>query len=100
SSCSFNVTVQSSSTAPTGAHSNAVANNVCSGGSAVLTEDGGVLGAGAVYNWYSGSCGGTLVGTGASVTVTPAATTTYYVRAQGTCNTTSCASITITVSSA
>lgn len=29
-------------------------------------------------NWYSGSCNETLIGTGASITVTPAVTTTYY----------------------
>lgn len=29
-------------------------------------------------NWYSGSCSGSLIGTGTSITVTPAVTTTYY----------------------
>ncbi|WP_353150686.1 hypothetical protein [Flavobacterium sp.] len=31
-----------------------------------------------LINWYSSSCNGTLIGTGASITVTPAVTTTYY----------------------
>jgi len=55
------------------------------------------LGTGASWEWYYGSCGGTYVGTGNSITVSPVATTTYYVRAEGTCNTTTCASITVTV---
>jgi subtilisin-like proprotein convertase family protein len=29
-------------------------------------------------NWYSGSCSGSLIGTGTSITVNPAVTTTYY----------------------
>ena len=57
----------------------------------------GGLGAGASYEWYTGSCGGTLIGTGATLPVTPTVTTTYYVRATGTCNTTACESVTITV---
>ncbi len=54
-----------------------------------------------IYNsnllWYTGSCGGTLVGSGPSITVSPAVTTTYYVRAEGICNTTTCVSATVTV---
>ncbi|KAF0199255.1 MAG: hypothetical protein FD170_3919 [Bacteroidetes bacterium] len=49
--------------------------------------------------WYTGSCGGTLVGSGPSITVSPTVTTTYYVRAEGICNTTTCASATVTVTS-
>ncbi len=53
----------------------------------------GSLGFGADWKWYSGSCGGTLVGTGNTLTVTPTApgVYTYYRRAEGTCNTTICA---------
>ena len=49
--------------------------------------------------WYTGSCGGTEVATGANFNVSPTTTTTYYVRAEGTCSGTSgaCASFTITV---
>jgi phosphomannomutase len=38
-----------------------------------------------------------LVGTGATLVITPTATTTYFVRAEGACNTTACASVTVTV---
>jgi hypothetical protein len=62
-----------------------------------LTVSGGSLGTGASWKWYSGSCGGILIGTGSSVTVSPTTNTTFYARAEGTCNSTSCASITTTV---
>lgn len=84
-----------SSIAPTGI--SASSTNFCQGGSSTLSVSGGTLGKGASWKWYSGSCGGTFIGTGASITVSPASTTTYFVRAEGTCNTTSCAQVTITV---
>jgi uncharacterized delta-60 repeat protein len=50
------------------------------------------------WKWYSNSCGGTLVGTGNSITVSPNRTTTYYLRGEGGCVTPgACVSITITV---
>lgn len=70
-------------------------NPVLPGDSTLLSQTGGSLGTGAIYSWYSGSCGGTLIGTGSSIYVTPSGITTYFVRAQGTCNTTSCASVTV-----
>ncbi len=101
STCSFNVTVLLPSLAPTGITSNRAFNNICLGENITLTVQGGSLGDGAVWKWYSGSCGGTLVNTGSSsITVAPASTTTYYVRAEGTCNVTACASITVIVSTA
>lgn len=59
--------------------------SVCNGSSATLTVVGGNLNAAQDWKWYTGSAGGTLVGTGASISVTPAATTTYYVRGEGGC---------------
>jgi len=70
---------------------------VAPGTSVTLTVNGGLLGTGAVWKWYNGSCGGTCIGTGNSIVVTPSATTTYFVRAEGTCNTTACVSRTVTV---
>ncbi len=46
---------------------------------------------------HAESCGGTPAGTGASIGVSPGATTTYFVRYSGACNTTTCASTTVTV---
>ena len=51
-------------------------------------------------HWYSGSCGGTPVGTGNGLSVSPTVTTTYYGRYEdgAPCNYNSaCASVTITV---
>lgn len=77
----------------------ATPNPTC-GGNVTLTQNGGSLGIGASYYWYSGACGGTFIGTGNSITVSPSSTTTYYVLASGTCNTTGCAQTTVTVNSA
>lgn len=89
------VTVNTLSTVPT---SITGTNSLCFGESTTLTVNGGSLGTGASWRWYSVSCGGTLVGTGSSIIVTPSANTTYYVRAEGTCNTTGCVSRTVTIS--
>ena len=71
----------------------------CPGANRTLTVNGGSVGTGASWHWYTGSCGGTDVGTGTSITVNPSSSTVYYVRAEGTCNTTSCASATISIPS-
>lgn len=76
---------------------NTSSTNICPGGSATLDVLGGSLGPSANWQWYSGSCGGIFVGAGTIIAVTPAVTTTYYVRAEGPCNTTLCTSITIIV---
>ncbi len=69
------------------------------GGSALLTVEGGSLGTGASWKWYSSNCGGTSVGEGSSITVSPSEATTYYVRAEGDANTTDCVSKTIKINS-
>ena len=92
---SITITVNTPSTAPTSATANPSA--ICVGNSSTLTVNGGSLGTGAQWQWYSGSCGGTPVGSGISITVSPTTTTTYFVRAEGTCNNTTCASVTVTV---
>jgi Ig-like domain CHU_C associated/Right handed beta helix region len=61
-----------------------------------LSVSGGSLGTGASWRWYSGTCGGTAIGTGASINVTVSNTTTFFVRAEGACNTTTCASVMVT----
>lgn len=88
------VTVNTLSTDPTAA---AVDGTICAGQTTTLNVTAGSLGTGAVWRWYTSSCGGTLQGTGASITVSPSITTTYYVRGEGTCNTTNCAEVTVTV---
>ena len=99
-SISFNyttgdVTICDLSTAPTSVSG---ITTICSGTSTTLTVNGGFKGTGAVTQWFTGSCGGTLVGTGDVLnTGNLTADTTYYVRYSGTCNDTSCAQVTVTV---
>jgi len=89
------VALNTPSSAPTSASANPT--SICPGGTSALTVSGGSLGVGAAYNWYSGSCNGTLIGTGTSISVSPSSSTTYYVNAVGTCNTTACANVTVNV---
>ena len=91
------MTVSTTSVAPS---SITGTSTICAGASTTLTASGGTLGTGATLQWYSGTCGGTSVGTGASITVSPSTSTTYYVRAEGTCDTSACASQLVTVNTA
>jgi len=102
-SASATLTVNVSSTAPSGisvkvlyclSTDNATANG---SRSTTITVNGGSLGTGASWKWYTGSCGGTLKGSGSSYTLGSSdPSTTYYVRAEGTCSNTSCASLSVT----
>ena len=75
----------------------ATSTTICAGQSVTLTANGTM---GTQY-WYTGSCGGAQVGTGPTLTVSPASTTTYYVNNNsGGVFSPSCASITITVQAA
>jgi len=72
--------------------------SICPGGSSTLTVIGGSLAPGATWKWYAGACGsGDIIGEGTSISVSPESTTTYYLRAESTCNTTTCVSKTITL---
>lgn len=65
----------------------------------VLLTATGQLNDAAYWNWYSGSCGGPLIGTGNTLFVTPDDTTTYYVQGEGGCtNTFICTPITVELS--
>ncbi len=92
---STTVTASTQSMPPTGASASPAL--IVGGSSSTLTLSGGSLGTGASFQWYSGSCGGTFVGSGTSISVSPASTTTYFARAAGSCNTTTCVSTTVTV---
>jgi len=52
---------------------------------------------GCIIYWYTDSCGGNLLGTGDSITVTPLSATTYYAKAVNGCGSSGCSSITIGV---
>ena len=66
------------------------ANNSCPGSPRTLTAVGGVVPAGGDYKWYSGSCAGTLIGSGPSITVSPLVNTTYFVRIEASCGVSTC----------
>jgi gliding motility-associated-like protein len=71
---------------------------VCAGDSETisLTASGG---SGNNLQWYSGSCGGTFIGSGSPLDISqPASTTTYYVRWENSCGASACESITVNVS--
>lgn len=62
------------------------ATTICPGGTATLNIATGDLNDAGQWQWYSGTCGGTPVGTGASITVGAAGL--YFVRGEGGCVTT------------
>lgn len=76
------VTVCTSATTPT---ITASSNPVCNGSSTTLSISTGSLNANANWQWYTGGCGTTAVGSGTSITVSPSASTLYYVRGEGGC---------------
>lgn len=90
--------VHTPSTAPTSI--TAGSTNICNGDSTTLTVAGGSLGNGAEWYWYTGSCGGTLVDSGTTITVNPTVFTTYFVRAENECNSTACAQVNISITAA
>lgn len=58
------------------------------------------VGGGEAIDWYTGSCGGTFVGTGNPLSVNPSATTTYYGVARNTssgCESAACVSVQVPV---
>ncbi len=100
------VTVNQPSTAPASIVASTA--TICSGGNSTLTQTGGSLGTGASWKWYSNPGFTTLVGIStaadASLSVTPTANTTYYLRAESTtgspctANVAATGSVTVTVS--
>jgi hypothetical protein len=77
SGVTFSVSVTTPSTAPT--NISASVTTICSGSSVTLTATGG---SGSSYQWGTGTTVGSNIisGTGASITVNPTSTTTYWVR--------------------
>lgn len=75
----------------------ATADTICKGDETMLSVIG-TLNNATEWHWYTGSCGGTPVGTGMSITVSPTTLTTYYVRGEGGCVTPgNCAAHAITI---
>lgn len=58
---------------------------LCQGQSATLSIASGNLNSATSWNWYQDFCGGTPVGSGSSITVSPLNSTGYFVRGEGGC---------------
>lgn len=73
---------------------------ICKGDTMTLTA-AGTLNDAAKWYWFTGSCGGTLVDSGATIKVAPGDTTVYYVRGLGNCvQSGPCATVTVNVDEA
>jgi len=99
SAVSQQVTVTPISSAPTGISGTTT---ICTGNSTTLTATGGTLAAGSSYEWGTGANAGQNVisgQTGASITVSPTANTTYWVRRVngGNCGNTPAVTVMVTV---
>lgn len=71
---------------------------VCQGQPITIQLTAGNLNGASGWHWYSGSCGGTAIGQSTTLTVSPAVTTTYFVRGEGNCIAAGpCQSVTIVV---
>ena len=89
------VTVRVPSTDPTGI--SITNDDECVGVSKVLTVQGGSLGDGATWEWYTDAGFTSSAGSGLSISVDPLVSTTYYVRAEGDCNNSNAVSQLVTV---
>ncbi|NVO21681.1 MAG: SprB repeat-containing protein, partial [Bacteroidetes bacterium] len=67
-------------------------------GNIILTATGG---SGTTLKWYTGYCGGTLIGTGNNLSIaSPTATTTYYAAWENSCGLSTCSQVTVNVPNA
>ena len=94
---SVTVNINTLSIAPDSASSDR--DDICpADGSITLSYTGGTLGTGAAAEWYSDAAFTNNVGTGNNLIIpAPVSTTQYFVRFEGTCNTTNAASITVNI---
>ncbi len=79
----------------------ALSSNLCIGSSTkAYVANLPSLGGAAQWQWYTGSCGGTAIGQGDTLPLTPTATETYFVRGEGGCisNPGLCGQVTVNVS--
>ncbi len=70
---------------------------VCPREETTLTVEGGSLGTGARWAWYADECQGDTLGFGSSINISQDVESIYYVRAEGVCDTTDCASLTLSL---
>ncbi len=96
---SATVTVTPSPVAPTSAASDAT--GYCENAAPANVNLSATGGSGDTLEWFTGSCGGTAIGTGSPLLIAaPASTTTYHVRWTNACGSSACADVTVTVNPA
>ena len=94
---SVSLTVNTRSTSPSISF---VPGTICPNTNTTLSASGGIAGTGSSIRWYSSpNGGGTLLGTGSSISIPFATTSTVYVRREGTCNNSPDSSRTINIRS-
>ena len=71
--------------------------DMCANDSVTLSVVSGNLNDSQNWVWHVGSCTGTIVGTGSTVTVSPIISTTYYVQGEGGCPGSGCGTTTVNV---
>ena len=82
---------------PTVATAGVTTATICAGDNTTMQVLSGSLNDATTWQWYSGTCGGTPVGTGTNLVVSPGITSTYYVRGEGGCVTPAGCSNAVTV---
>ncbi|UPT68633.1 MAG: hypothetical protein M0D57_08440 [Sphingobacteriales bacterium JAD_PAG50586_3] len=90
------ITVNEKSIMPTSITSN-YNGPVCEGNNVVLRLNGGNLVGDANWIWYQNYCGGSSIGSGTSLAVSPKNSVTYYVRPEGSCISEDCLSYTLNI---
>ncbi len=76
----------------------ATGTTICDGSQLTLSIQSGQLNESDHWSWYSGSCGGTFLGSGPGISFTPQSSATYYVRGEGGCATNGiCGNITVNI---
>ena len=96
-SCSFDVTVTTNVVPPDSAYT--IPDQVCEGAATIdLMYGGGVMLEGGIAQWYDDAGLTNNIGSGSPLTITaPNVSTTYYVRFEGSCDTSAVVSTTVTI---
>ncbi len=72
--------------------------SVCANKSVTLSISSGNLNSATNWSWANFTCGASSIGSGTSIVVSPAASSTYFVRGEGGCvSSANCASVSVTV---
>lgn len=71
--------------------------SVCKGEPVLFQLQGSVQPNGTSWQWYEGSCGGTSLGSGETISVIPSSSGTFFARSESGCSFSECVSVTVNV---